>query len=99
MCLDYQPSLRVVATQSQVKLSNLMLGMRCVHPIPLWHVSHQVRSFKFPKREKMEALKEQWVKDCGSTPVGNVKGSEWSSGSKEAQVRKGTTNHAGETRM
>ncbi|CAM9545167.1 unnamed protein product, partial [Hapterophycus canaliculatus] len=43
--------------------------------------------FKFPKREKMDALKEQWIEECGSIPVGNVKGSEWASGSKDAQVR------------
>ncbi|CAM9977294.1 unnamed protein product, partial [Scytosiphon promiscuus] len=39
----------------------------------------KVRSFKFPKREKMDALKKQWIEECGFTPVGNVKGSEWAS--------------------
>lgn len=46
----------------------------------------QVRSFKFPKREKMDALKEQWIVECGSTPIGNIKGSEWASGARDAQV-------------
>lgn len=50
----------------------------------------QVRSFKFPKREKMDALKGQWIEECGFTPVGNVKGNEWASGSKDAQVRQTT---------
>lgn len=45
-----------------------------------------MRSFKFPKREKMDALKEQWIEECGYTPVGNVEGSEWASGSKDAKV-------------
>lgn len=46
----------------------------------------QVRSFKYPKRDKMEALKEQWIQECGYTPVGNVKGSEWATASKDSQV-------------
>lgn len=46
----------------------------------------QVRSFKFPKREKMDALKERWVQECGYTPRGNVEGSEWASASRDAQV-------------
>ncbi|CAN0598175.1 unnamed protein product, partial [Ectocarpus sp. 12 AP-2014] len=45
----------------------------------------KVRSFKFPKRDKMEALKAQWIEECGSTPVGNIKGSEWATGSKDTQ--------------
>ncbi|CAN0125126.1 unnamed protein product [Ectocarpus fasciculatus] len=45
----------------------------------------KVRSFKFPKRDKMEALKAQWIEECGSTPVGNIEGSEWATGSKDAQ--------------
>lgn len=49
----------------------------------------KVRSFKFPKREKMEALKDQWVQECGSPPIGNVKGSEWASAAKDVQVRVG----------
>lgn len=47
--------------------------------------SLKVRSFKFPKRGKMDAMKEQWITECGSLPVGNIKGSEWASSSKEVQ--------------
>eukprot|EP00903_Cladosiphon_okamuranus_P019159 g17622.t1 len=45
----------------------------------------KLRSFKFPKREEMDALKEKWIEECGYTPVGNVKGSKWASGSKHAK--------------
>lgn len=31
-------------------------------------------------------MKEQWITECGSLPVGNIKGSEWASSSKEVQV-------------
>lgn len=31
-------------------------------------------------------MKEQWIAECGSLPVGNIKGSEWASSSKEVQV-------------
>ena len=34
----------------------------------------------------MSALKEQWIAECGSVPVGNIKGSEWATSSKELQV-------------
>lgn len=34
----------------------------------------------------MDALKEQWIEECGYTPVGNVEGSEWASGSKDTKV-------------
>lgn len=54
----------------------------------IYFVTRQVRSFKFPKREKMDALKNQWIEECGFTPVGNVQGSEWASGSKDAKVRR-----------
>lgn len=46
----------------------------------------QVRSFKYPKREKMDALKAEWIKECGAVPVGNIAGSEWASTSKDVQV-------------
>ena len=49
-----------------------------------------MRSFKFPKREKMEELREQWieecVKQCGYMPEGNVDGREWGTASRDAQV-------------
>lgn len=46
----------------------------------------KVRSFKFPKRDKMDELKEQWIKGYGFIPEGNVKGREWATASKDAQV-------------
>lgn len=51
------------------------------------HVIHlKVRSFKFPKRDKMDELKQQWIKNCGFTPEGNVEGREWATTSKDVQV-------------
>lgn len=46
----------------------------------------KVRSYKFPKRERMDTLKEQWIKNCGSTPLGNVAGQEWANNSKDVKV-------------
>ncbi|CAM9163208.1 unnamed protein product [Discosporangium mesarthrocarpum] len=45
----------------------------------------KVRSFKFPKRADMEALRDKWVQECGSVPVGNMEGNEWASTVKEVQ--------------
>lgn len=54
-------------------------------------VHSKVRSFKFPKRDKMDELKQQWIKDCGFIPEGNVKGREWATASKDAQVNEYVT--------
>lgn len=44
----------------------------------------RVRSFKFPKRQEMTALQQQWIQECATTPVGNMQGSEWAQTIKDA---------------
>ena len=40
----------------------------------------RVKTFKFPKRQKMEALKNEWIDSLNYTPLGNLKGgSTWAS--------------------
>jgi len=40
----------------------------------------RVRTFKFPKREEMEQLRDAWIKELGSVPPGNADQSEkWAS--------------------
>ena len=34
----------------------------------------RVQTFKFPKRQEMEALKDQWIAALGYTPLGNTEG-------------------------
>lgn len=34
----------------------------------------RVKTFKFPKRQEMEALKEQWIAELDYTPLGNAEG-------------------------
>lgn len=36
----------------------------------------RVQTFKFPKRQEMEALKDQWIADLNYTPSGNTGGGE-----------------------
>ena len=37
----------------------------------------RVQSFKFPKRDEMEALRDTWIAELGHTPPGNSEDSPW----------------------
>lgn len=39
----------------------------------------RVKTFKFPKRQEMEALKQAWISELNYLPVGNQEGNTWAS--------------------
>ena len=44
----------------------------------------RVKTFKFPKRQAMEALKDEWIADLGYTPTGNAGTGTWAGTIREA---------------
>jgi hypothetical protein len=48
----------------------------------------RVKSFKFPKREEMEQLRDRWIADLPSPPPGNIDGSgDWAGTVRDAAVQ------------
>lgn len=48
--------------------------------------SFQVRSFKYPKRDIMGAMQEEWIRECGYIPEGNLPGREWATSLRDVQA-------------
>ena len=44
----------------------------------------RVKTFKFPKRQAMEATKDEWIADLGYTPTGNLGEGTWAGTIREA---------------